>query len=153
MHLTAHSRGAAFSDPPVAHALTIACYRGGRWIAMTPAIAPDGMGMTATHEDIRATFRFTPRDGWVAYDLDVTADAPTRVRLMLSLPGARDAFHVIPGVLHGDNNLSRAEPGHFPNLTLAHGDSVSCAPYWEFRADRASHPLSMLLADGIAAGV
>lgn len=153
MHLTAHSQGVSLSDMPIAHALSIACWRGGRWIAMTPAVDRDGTRVIAAHDGVNATLTFRPRDGWIAYDLHATADAPTRVRLLLALPGARGAFHLIPGVLHGDNNLPRAEPGHFPNLTLAHPESVSCAPYWEFRADRASHPLSMLLADGAAAGV
>jgi hypothetical protein len=89
---------------------------------------------------------------WLDYELSLTSEFPTRIRLNLQLPEIEQPFHLIPGNIFGDNNLKRAEPGHYPNLTMEHPESTSCSPYWEMRADRASHPVSLIcFAGGIAA--
>lgn len=72
---------------------------------------------------------------------------------MLTLSGAQNPFHLIPGNINGDNNLAGAEPGHFPNLTREHPDNISCSTYWELRADRAPMPVSMLCFGGGLAAV
>lgn len=64
-----------------------------------------------------------------------------------------DIFHLIPCNIHGDNNLSHALPGYFPNLTTSHKDHSTSSPIWEFRADRASHPVSILLTKNGAVGI
>lgn len=87
------------------------------------------------------------------YRLRLEAEHPTRVQLRLALADASGCFHIIPGQLFGDNNLAKAEPGHFPHLTQQHPGNVSCSPYWEFRADRASHPVSLFCFAGGVAGV
>lgn len=87
------------------------------------------------------------------YRLALESGFPTRVQVRLSVGGARNPFHLIPCCIYGDNNLSHAEPGHFPNLTHDFSDSPSCAPCWELRADRSSHPVSMVLFDGGLAAV
>ena len=95
----------------------------------------------------------TVGDGIQAFTLSFTSPFPTRIRLTLEVPSATEPFHLIPACIFGDNNLHGAEPGHFPNLTRDPVQSVSCSPYWEFRADRASLPLSMLLFKGGVAGI
>ncbi len=90
-------------------------------------------------------------DHW-RYRLSFEADFLTRVRVSVEMPGLRDPFHLIPGNVFGDNNLEHAEPGHFPNLTRRFPGNVSCSTYWEFRADRAPLPVSLLSgATGMAA--
>lgn len=111
------------------------------------AFAARGEGLAATlHIDGTVSGRLN-------YELRFEAEAGTRVQLRLDLPGIAQSFHLIPGNIFGDNNLTYAEPGHFPNLTLEHAGNVSCAPYWEMRADRASHPLSMVCFEGGVAAV
>jgi hypothetical protein len=92
-------------------------------------------------------------DGVWSYSLEVEAPVPTRLRLTLERPGIANPFHIVPGVIFGDNNLEHAGPGHFPNLTSLHPENVSCSPYWELRADRVSLPLSILCYDGGVAAV
>lgn len=131
--------------------LSLALWREARWQALP--LARNGDGFAGMAPGARVNLRLAPAaTGELRYDLGLAAEAPTRVQLRLGTPAARDAFHVIPGQLFGDNNLAKAEPGHFPHLTRQHPGNVSCSPYWEFRADRASHPVSLLcFAGGVAA--
>ncbi len=102
--------------------------------------------LTAGAHGVKATLQLTQQgDDW-NYKLTFTSPTPTRIKLALTLleAPAGDSFHVIPGFIFGDNNLAKSEPGHYPNLTTAHPGNVSCSPYWETRADRASHPVSIL---------
>lgn len=141
------------------------CHVGGEWLAV-PLQGGDGrwsgqlkhipgalewqreprvfrVGLTLAPED----------DGVWGYALEVEAPVPTRLRLTLERPGIANPFHIIPGMIFGDNNLEHAGPGHFPNLTTRHPENVSCSLYWEFRADRASLPLAILCYDGGVAAV
>lgn len=101
---------------------------------------------------VTARLRLAEDSDGAAYTLSFTAGVLTRLQLRLSAPSA-SPFHLIPALIFGDNNLSHAEPGHFPNLTHTHAGNVSCAPYWEFRADRASHPVSLLCVEGAVLAV
>ncbi|MCX5661482.1 MAG: hypothetical protein NTW19_17520 [Planctomycetota bacterium] len=118
------------------------------------ALEGDGPNFTATAPGLRATLRITPAKeaGTWSYEISLASSRPTRLRLLLQLPGAADVFHLIPGIIHGDNNLAKAEPGHFPNLTTLHPESDSCAPEWETRADRAAVPVSMIAFSGGSGG-
>lgn len=116
---------------------------------MTPlALEVAGPRLRATGDQITADLLLDPEEGSLRYTLTFQAGFPTRLQLALSLPDARQVFHLIPCCIHGDNNLPAAQPGHFPNLTEAYPDNVSCSPYWEFRADRAAIPLSMIAFQG-----
>jgi hypothetical protein len=121
------------------------------WIRLKLAI--DGDGYVAKQDGLRACLTLRPDGDDYHYTLTLEAAQPTRLQLKLSVPDAEQLFHLVPACLYGDNNLHGAEPGHFPNLTHEHPDNVSCAPYWEFRADRASLPLSVLCSEGVVAGV
>ncbi len=86
-----------------------------------------------------------------AYTLEFTAQYPTRIKLEGTIPGD-NVWHLIPCCIHGDNNLHNAKPGQYPNLTYEYPESIYSSPVWEFRADRASHPVSIAVSDrGVAA--
>lgn len=81
--------------------------------------------------------------------VNVALQEPARVELLFSPETfAGKAFHIIPGVLFGDNNLGVSGPGHFPNLT--HQDIVneSCSKIWSLRTDRAAAPVAMTFLEG-----
>ncbi|MCE9592146.1 MAG: hypothetical protein K8S99_16700 [Planctomycetes bacterium] len=132
--------------------LSVQCWLNGEWRAAPLAANGDAFTAAAGGAAVRLRLK-AAGDGEWSYDLSLESNEPTRVRLMLEARGAVGVFHLIPGVIHGDNNLPHAEPGHFPNLTALHPGNVSCAAYWEMRADRASHPVSILCADGLVAAV
>jgi hypothetical protein len=87
------------------------------------------------------------------YDLSVESEFETQIRLKLSLMNEMDLFHLIPCNIHGDNNFSKVRPGEFPLLTMEREKDIECSPFWEFRADRSSHPVSMLCCDRGTVGV
>lgn len=87
------------------------------------------------------------------YDLRFQASAPAQVRMELSLAGEEELFHLIPANIFGDNNLEKAQTGEYPMLTYEHPEDVFCSPCWEFRADRATQPVSMLCCKRGALGV
>ncbi len=87
------------------------------------------------------------------YCLTFLAPFETQMKIQLSLKGEEDLFHLIPCNIHGDNNLENGRPDEFPMLTTEHPESVSCSPYWEFRADRASHPVSILCCNEGVVGI
>lgn len=81
------------------------------------------------------------------YALHVVSTVPTRIRIWIErLDELRDPFHLIPANIHGDNNAKHVAPGQFPCLSGASDARRDFAPLWEMRADRASHPVSMLCA-------
>ena len=90
--------------------------------------------------------------GW-NYDLSLVADFDTQIRLRVELEDETDLFHLIPSIIHGDNNCAQIRPLEFPLLTLERSDDPDCSPFWEFRADRSSHPVSILCCAGGAVGV
>lgn len=116
-------------------------------------LTTDGDSYVAQQDGLRADLTIAPHGDDYRYTLTLKAAQPTRLQLKLCVLTAQQPFHLVPCCIYGDNNLHGAEPGHFPNLTHEHPDSVSCAPYWEFRADRASLPLSLLCGEGFVAGV
>ena len=90
--------------------------------------------------------------GW-NYDLSLESDFDTQIRLRVELEDETDLFHLIPCIIHGDNNCAQIRPLEFPLLTSERSDDPDCSPFWEFRADRSSHPVSMLCCAGGAVGV
>jgi hypothetical protein len=93
------------------------------------------------------------RDGWrLRYSLAFTSKSLTRIRLTAQLRNECDLFHLIPGNIHGDNNAAHVRPGEFPCLTTARPAERNCSRLWEFRADRSSHPVSILCCDRGAVG-
>ncbi|MFW5803184.1 MAG: hypothetical protein ACOCWJ_04630 [Verrucomicrobiota bacterium] len=88
-----------------------------------------------------------------AYDLEFESSHPVRVRLSLGSPVDATPYHLLPGVLFGDNNLANVTRRIFPHLTRERPELVNCSTYWEFRADRCSLPVSLMCFDGGVAAV
>ncbi|NLC74818.1 MAG: hypothetical protein GX685_06260, partial [Clostridiales bacterium] len=93
--------------------------------------------------------RFTVCDKgtYYTYRLELISDEPTQVRVYLSLPGMKDYYHLIPCNIYGDNNAKDVKSGEFPLLTKADEGDVFRSPFWEFRADRASTPVSAICTE------
>jgi len=143
------------SDDAPHHTLSLHYWRAGAWRNL-PFEGDDGKfaaRSVTVLQNVKASFTLQREGEHFTYALSFEGIQPTRLQLRLSLPAAKDCFHIQPGVLFGDNNLGGAEEGHFPNLTAKHGSSVSCSPYWELRADRASHPVSLICFDGGLAAI
>ena len=91
--------------------------------------------------------------GVTEYALRIDAPLPSRLRMTLSaLNGGEKPFHLIPCCIYGDNNADVVRPGEFPLLTDRFPGTRFCSPVWEFRADRAAQPVSMLCAEGFVYG-
>jgi len=122
--------------------------------ATLPFVTAGNSGRSACAQHTDATVRLDPLDStptaagrWrYRCRIEVARSLRVEIRLRPESPAA-PAYHVIPGVLFGDNNLSRSQPGHFPNLT-AHEVAPSCAPEWKLRTDRASAPLAAAFLPG-----
>ncbi len=112
---------------------------------------PSGDCKKLEYDSDGTAFSFVLKDDG-GYELDLDSKTPVSIALRLTPCGVENAYHLIPCNIHGDNNLSKAKPGFFPNLTYEHPDAETSSPEWEFRADRASHPVSMVLHEkGLAA--
>ncbi|MEM6886285.1 MAG: hypothetical protein AAF571_14775, partial [Verrucomicrobiota bacterium] len=122
----------------------------GSWVA---AGQSDGTA-DFTFEDgaVKIALTFTAKAGHIEYQLSVDSSFPTRCQLALELDG-ENPWHFIPCCIHGHNNLSGGLAGQYPNLTHSNPEEVFSSPYWEFRADRASHPLSALMTDKETVGI
>lgn len=131
--------------------LAVLAWRHGQFSAL-PLAARDDV-FVADRDGVQVRLRLRPVADRVDYELAFRSDHDTRLRLRLAMPGRRDPFHLVPGNIHGDNNADHVLPGQFP--VLVPGDSAERhrAPLWEFRADRASHPVSILCCDRGAVGV
>lgn len=121
---------------------------------MTLPLTPTPGGATVDHRGYRVTLALTPAGDRIAYALTLhAAPEPTRLRLWIELPDAVEPFHLIPGNIHGDNNAAYVDPGQFPCLTDAKDMRRDFSPLWEFRADRASMPVSLLCTPSRVVGL
>lgn len=78
------------------------------------------------------------------FALEFAAVEPVRLRLEYVWRGEGKCFHLIPACLFGDNNHDVVRPNEFPTLHAPDPANPAAAPLWEFRADRAACPVSML---------
>jgi hypothetical protein len=131
--------------------LSLLAYCDGGWIALPMVSTAEGF--RSRHENVTANLILERRDAAVVYQLRFAAPFRTRVRLRAQLPGQQNLFHLIPGNIHGDNNAAHVRTGEFPVLASDRSHERNRAPLWEFRADRASHPVSILCCDAGAVGV
>ena len=131
--------------------LSLLAIRHGAWIAL-PLVKTD-RGFRGEHQGLAAELRLDRSNDRIDYALRFTSPHLSRLRLRLELPGETDLFHLIPGNIHGDNNAAHVRPGEFACLTRARAHERNCSPLWEFRADRASHPVSILGCSSGAVGV
>jgi hypothetical protein len=122
----------------------------GQWIA---AERPDALtDIYYKTDEIEIAICFEVSDAQTTYTLSLRSAFPTRVKLTCELLGD-NPWHFIPCCIHGDNHLDSAKPGQYPNLTDRFPEEDYSSPYWEFRADRASHPLSVLMTDSGSVGI
>ena len=90
------------------------------------------------------------------YELCLLSAQSSQLRLELKLAGEgeeQDIFHLIPANIFGDNNYDKAQPGEYPMLTREHPEDVFCSSFWEFRADRAAAPVTVLCCAKGAVGI
>src|SRR5688572_28593695 len=132
-------------------ALSLLAHRDGGWVVL-PMIASEH-GFRSQHKDVSAELTLDRREDCVAYQLRFRSSFRTRLRLRVELRDQRNLFHLIPGNIHGDNNAPHVRAGEFPVLAGDRLHERNRAPLWEFRADRASQPVSILCCDAGAVGV
>jgi hypothetical protein len=124
----------------------------GAWRRLT--LVEEADGWAADEVGFSARLRFIPQgDGRWDFRLSFAADEPDRLRFGLSLPATPEIFHLIPGCLFGDNNHEFVRPNEFPTLHREQPGNSAASPLWEFRADRASHPVSAVFSDGKLAAI
>ncbi|HWP40018.1 MAG TPA: hypothetical protein VNL70_03760, partial [Tepidisphaeraceae bacterium] len=132
--------------------LSVHLFRHGHWVPLK--LQPTALGFTADHDELHADLIFDDqRANRISYTLSFTSPYRTRLRLRLALRDQAELFHLIPGNIHGDNNAAHVRPGEFPVLSSSRPHERNCAALWEFRADRASHPVSILCCARGAVGI
>jgi hypothetical protein len=135
--------------------LSVRAHRHGHWVALP--VEPVPGGYVGRYDGLEATLSLTPAgDDRIDFRLACTSPWLTRLRLRVAVPGMAEPFHLIPGNIHGDNNAAHVRPGEFPVLAIVdqpHAAPRNVAPLWEFRADRASHPVSILSGQQGAVGL
>jgi len=121
--------------------------RRGEWVEAGCSVSLSDIHIHTAEIDLSLVFNEVG-----AFTLSLRSAYPTRVRLLGELDGG-NPWHFIPCCIHGDNNLDGAKPGQYANLTNRFPEEDHSSPFWEFRADRASHPLSVLMTDSGSAGI
>lgn len=123
--------------------LDLSYWQDGLWHPWTPDCT-NGVFQVDFHEE---------KDGSIAYTMRIAAPLPSKLKMTFTpLKQVVDPFHLIPCCIYGDNNADQVHPGEFPLLTDRYS-ALFCSPVWEFRADRAAAPVSMLCAENITWGV
>lgn len=116
--------------------------RNGGWQAC--GILDPAAGLVYRDRNLELNVQCSPADrNTTDYKLEFHCGYPTRIKLEGELSG-NAPWHLIPCCIHGDNNLHHARPDQYPNLTDEFPEAKYSSPVWEFRADRASHPVSIL---------
>jgi hypothetical protein len=132
--------------------LAVLALRHDAWIEIP--LGGAGPGFTGSRCGIEATLTLSPpRDRQIDFTLSVRSPFRTRLRLRVRRPGVVNPFHLIPANIHGDNNAAHVRPGEFPLLSTIRPGDRACSPLWELRADRSSHPVSILCGDDAAVGI
>jgi hypothetical protein len=131
--------------------LSLLAYRDGGWITLP--LVPSARGVRVDHNGIAAELILDTRSDVVAYTLAFQSTFRSRLRLRVELRDQQNLFHLIPGNIYGDNNAAHVRAGEFPVLATDRLHERNRAPLWEFRADRASHPVSILCCDAGAVGI
>ena len=127
--------------------------KNGIWIPVPEDCCTDkGCDFRTKEAEYHVAFEQSEAEGEIAYRMSFKASYDTCMKLLVSLPGEEDCFHVIPCNIYGDNHAEDVRIGEFPLLTEKHPEAAFCSPYWEFRADRAAMPLTALCCKrGVAA--
>jgi hypothetical protein len=118
-------------------------YKGGGW-HIIPRELMKADGVRYKTEDAEYRFDLKRTEYGYEYGLKAEASYPTQMKLKLITKEEGEKFHLIPCNIYGDNNIDKIKEGEFPCLTDRYPGVRFCSPYWEFRADRASAPISAL---------
>jgi hypothetical protein len=131
--------------------LSLLAWRDGGWVVL-PAVR-NGGSYRVEHRGLRAQLVLEARGDAIDFSLSFTSPVRTRLRLRAALADEANRFHLIPGNIHGDNNAPHVRAGEFPVLSAERPAERNRSPLWEFRADRASHPVSILCCERGAVGL
>jgi hypothetical protein len=131
--------------------LSVLAIQHGHWIALP--LTKNDRGFVGDHKGIHAELDLQSSSDRISYTLRFIAPFRTRIRLRFSIRNETNLFHLIPANIHGDNNAPHVRPGEFPCLTNDRPSERNRAPLWEFRADRSSHPVSIICCANGAVGV
>ena len=129
--------------------LALSCYKNGKWHFLKNENTNNWKLPDDANLDV--TLNLTKNNNNIDYKLVLTSIFDTQIRLSLSLNDENDFFHLIPANIFGDNNIEKAHAGEYPVLSNRAGEY--CSDFWEFRADRASLPVSILCCRNGAVGV
>ena len=108
------------------------------------------------HIGVRTTLTVTELGhGRWRYIARLDSDVPVRLIIRLSTPAVHRVFHLLPGVIFGDNNVNNMNRRAINYLTHADiGDATGKAsPMWSMRADRCAAPLSAMIGEGTLAAI
>ena len=143
-----------FDDAPFAHRIVLRIAVDGAEWQDVPLRMLEENRYEATHHGTHIHLAFEPAGNHCKYTLKTQSENPVRIQLGVELPEAANPYPIIPAVLFGDNNIEHVpDRTRFPHLTAEPYEEPNCSPYWEFRADRASHPVSICAFDGGVAAV
>ncbi len=132
--------------------LSLHCIVHSHWIPLPLALTHSGAAFS--YEGLSGQLLMKQSgDDQIDYKLEFKSPWQSRLRLSLSLADQADLFHLIPGVIFGDNNAAHVRPGEFPCLSNDNRYDRARSTLWELRADRASHPVSILCCNKGAAGI
>jgi hypothetical protein len=94
-------------------------------------------------------------EGRWRYRASLDSADPARLILRLSVPGIHRVFHLLPGVVFGDNNLANMRRRRINYLTHATLDKAAgkAATAWSFRADRCAVPVAIMIGGGTVAAL
>ncbi len=117
------------------------------WIPV-PEEAYGERGICFENDEGRYCADFKENEDGFAWSMGFDAKYETQMKLRVAVPDRENIYHVIPCNIFGDNHAEEARPGEFPLLTEEHAEVSFCSPVWEYRADRASVPISGACFEG-----
>ncbi len=143
-----------FEHASFAHQLVLRIAAGGAEWLDAPLQRVQENRYETTYRDTHILIALEPAGNYCKYMMKAHSEHPVRIQFGIELLEAANPYPVIPAVLLGDNNIEHVVGRtRFPHLTAEPRDEPNCSAYWEFRADRASHPVSMCAFDGGIAAV
>ena len=107
--------------------LSLLASRHGHWIPL--ALIKTDSGCQADYQQLHAELSFheaQPEE--LGFTLRFTSPFRTRLRLQLALLDERELFHLIPGNIHGDNNVEHVRAGEFPCLSARRNGELHRSP-------------------------
>ena len=135
------------SNLPAGMDISFEFYQDGIWHEIDPSyVSETGLCADLPQGVFNASFAPVNEGVW-DYTLSISSRMPSKLRMTLRAPASDDVFHLIPGCIFGNNNAERVKP-EYPLLMEARPGQPFCSPVWEFRADRAAIPASILYGNG-----